>query len=245
MKLFAWVSYLGTYYHGFQKQKYDENTIQGVLEKTLKILFPDGFSLKAAGRTDKGVHAKKQAITFLIHHEVDPHKIEEAWNKLLPDDIAVSSLHYVPDSFDARHSAYQKVYVYRFRLGEKDPLSPTVAFFPKEGFSFSSLSHALSLYLGKHNFQNFNSKSEDLDGFCRDIKKCSLKEVSENEYEAIFVGNGFMRRQVRMMMGVAFEIAYQRKEENFLLDLLTSPTRKVTKFVAPSRGLTLEDVIYE
>ena len=245
MKLFAYLAYLGTNYSGFQKQMTGQVTIQGVLEETLKVLLPDGFILKGAGRTDKGVHARRQAISFTIHHAVDLEDFRASWNKLLPQDIVISSLKEIPDSFDARHSSVRKVYAYRFSFSEKNPFLVDVAFIKKENFDYSLYQQALSYFLGKHNFQNFTSKEEDIDDFCRDILISQSywdKDICVSKFE----GNGFMRRQVRMMVGAAIEVAYQRKSLSWLEDLLIHPSpRRTIKMVAEAKGLTLEDVLYE
>ncbi len=136
MKYKAVVSYFGPHYLGFQRQP-QGGTVQDALENVLSQVFGCETLLKAAGRTDAGVHAYGQVISFEGNNWDDPEALRKAVNGLLPDDIYVRSIEVVPSSFDARHSAKGKVYQYAFTVNQRDPLrSGSIAHLRRDDFKF-------------------------------------------------------------------------------------------------------------
>jgi tRNA pseudouridine(38-40) synthase len=100
-----------------------------------------------------------------------------------PSDIVVKAVTLVPDSFDARHSSYGKIYCYKFSYGERDPLQKeTRAQLERRNFDPSAFKTALGYFKGTHNFQNFTTKPDDVDGFIRNIEAIDivLDEKSED-----------------------------------------------------------------
>ena len=116
------ISYDGTRYDGWQKQKNTENTIQGKLETLLSRMAGTEISVHGSGRTDAGVHALGQTANFRMDTELSEEELFAAMNEYLPDDIAVRSLRAVSDRFHSRLSAVGKVYRYRLYVGEGKPV---------------------------------------------------------------------------------------------------------------------------
>jgi tRNA pseudouridine38-40 synthase len=239
------VSYLGTGYKGFERQK-DYPTIQGKLETALSQLCGEETLIHGAGRTDAGVHARGQTFSFQTSEIKDLSAFVYALNRLLPGDIAVKSLRAVPESFDARHSAKGKVYSYSFHYGPRDPLANEEFQLEWPHFSFPDFISCMKLYEGTHNFMNFTPKAEDKDHFIRTIDSVSFAYNAKSAHMVVTLkGNGFMTYMVRILVGVAFKVAMGKMNLKEVSDLLSPSERKIVSFKAPAEGLCLEEVIYE
>ena len=105
------------------------------------------------------------------------------------------------------------------------------------------MADALEAFKGRHNFQNFTSKDEDKDNYVRTIHEASIEQVGDI-LKITFVGNGFMRYMVRMMVGTLIEVGLGKVTEMQIKILLVSTSRKVVSYKAPANGLYLEKVTY-
>ena len=102
---------------------------------------------------------------------------------------------------------------------------------------------ALQKFVGKHNYQDFTSKEEDENGFVREIYEIKVKQNSD--YVTVkFVGNGFMRYQIRNMVGAAINIANGKEDVSFIDKHLDKENREIISYKAPASGLYLVKVIY-
>jgi len=246
----AKVAYNGKEFYGFQRQSFFRS-VQGEIESCLSMILGDGedIVIHGAGRTDRGVHATGQRFSFYSDSPigVDPTLFLHNINRLLPKDITILDIQEVEDGFDARHSSIKKVYRYKFMWGQKDPFHQgTVTQLPLDGFDVALFKEAISSFLGKHNFQNFTTKPEDVGGFLRTIDKIDVEIDEEKRYgEVRFLGDGFMTYMVRILMGSAFKCAYHKWTVEELRSALEAKERKIIPYKADPDGLYLEDVIYE
>ena len=113
--IFLEIEYLGTGYFGFQIQAHEsrsEVTVQGLIEKAIEKLFKQKVRIIYAGRTDRGVHAKGQAVNFIVDTSIPLNNIKAALNTLLPSDIRIKRLKEVSLDFHARFWAKSKLYEY-------------------------------------------------------------------------------------------------------------------------------------
>ena len=122
MKIKAIVEYLGTYYHGWQKQ-INERSVQEEIEKVLSQILNTPTSIYGSGRTDAGVHAKGQTFHFELNKDIDLDRLLYSSNMLLPSDIHIKSFEVVDDDFHARFSAKKKHYKYLINTGDKNPFN--------------------------------------------------------------------------------------------------------------------------
>ena len=122
MRLFACVSYKGTNYQGWQKQK-SAPTVQSEIEKVLSKILNTEINIYASGRTDAGVHANHQYFHFDIDKDVDIDRLMYSTNCLLPKDIKINFLKRVDDDFHARFSAKKKEYKYIVNLKGNNPFN--------------------------------------------------------------------------------------------------------------------------
>ena len=239
------VAYSGENYSGFQRQP-GKKTIQGELEKTLSFLLGVETTIHASGRTDAGVHAVGQRFCFDAKI-VDPEELILAANRLLPEDIFLKEINRVADTFDARRNCLGKTYQYRFTVNQRDPLlTGKVMQLRRDDFRFEPFLQALSLFSGEHNFQNFTTKPEDKWGFVRTVKILDvMRWENGNLINVIFGGNGFMRYQIRMMMGAAIKVGLGRLDMQVIRDALEAKERSILPYKASAAGLCLLEVFYE
>ena len=243
MKILGVCSYKGTNYYGWQKQV-GFVTIQSKIEEVLSKIYDTDVSIVGSGRTDAGVHALRQYFHFVVDKEKDLHQLLYAMNKMLPDDIRILSLDMVFDEFHARYKALKKVYEYDILRKAKDPFSYDTAWLYPVDFDINLLKEALNKFVGVHNYQDFTSKEEDENNFVREIYSIAVKEEGDL-VKIVFIGNGFMRYQIRNMVGSAMNVAIKKEDLSFIDKHLDSQVRDIVSYKAPACGLYLAAVLYK
>lgn len=200
------ISYDGTNYFGWQKQP-DVPTVQGELEKCLHKLFSADIKTVGASRTDRGVHALGQIVSFEAPSEkYPPQDLARRLNRMLPPDIAVNSAALVAGKFNARFDSVGKLYQYRI-ITRKDPFRMRYAYFldisPTDRV-LSQLNSAAKLFLGEHNFSAFS--------VLKDLPENPVCTITRSEWRVMddgmvyFVqGNRFLHKMVRAMVGIMIE----------------------------------------
>lgn len=243
MKIFGTCSYKGTNYYGWQKQ-ISYVSVQSTIEDALSKIYDTKIDITGSGRTDAGTHALKQRFHYVSDKEKDLKLLTYALNKILPDDIKIVSLELVDDGFHARYSAKRKVYEYHISLDKKDPFAYEFSYLYSTDFDFDLFKEALLIFKGEHNFQDFTSKEEDNNNFIRTIYSIDIQK-NDNFVKVTFEGNGFMRYQIRNMIGCSLAVASKKEFIDFIKNHLeNSQQRDIVAYKAPSCGLFLVDVIY-
>ena len=243
MRVLGVVSYKGTRFQGWQKQP-TVITVQGEIEKALSQVLNSEVTIFGSGRTDAGVHAIGQTFTFDMSKELDLDKLCFSINRMIDKDIKILSFKKVDDDFHARFSAKSKTYLYKIRLGVKDPFENEFQYIYPFEFDFDLFSKALKQFEGKHCFKDFTSKEEDEDGYVREIYQIVSKK-QDNDITVEFTGNGFMRYQIRNMVGAALAVASKNEDLNFIPNhLKEEKEREICQYKAPPQGLYLVKVEY-
>lgn len=243
MRVFGVVSYKGTKFLGWAKQP-SVITVQGEIEKMLSQVLNTEILIYGSGRTDAGVHALGQTFTFDMNKDMDLDKLCFSINRMIDKDIKILSLKKVDDDFHARFSAKQKTYRYKIRLGVKDPFENEYQYIYPFDFDFDLFSKALKQFEGKHCFQDFTNKEEDEDGYIREIFNVVSKK-QDNDITVEFTGNGFMRYQIRNMVGTALAVSSKNEDLNFIpYHLGEGKVREIVQYKAPPQGLYLVEVNY-
>ena len=243
MRILGVCSYKGTNYYGWQKQV-GFVSVQSTIEEVLSKVYDSPISITGSGRTDAGVHALRQYFHFDTEKEKDLKQLAYSLNKMLPEDIKILSFERVADDFHARYNAVRKIYEYRIVLKNKDPFQDQLAcIYPME-FDFDLFKKALDKFVGKHNYQDFTSKEEDEGGFIREIYGIKV-DKKDNNISVVFEGNGFMRYQIRNMIGAALNVANKKESLDFIdYHLREDKNREIISYKAPANGLYLVDVVY-
>ena len=249
MRVFCVVSYKGTKFYGWEKQV-GQITVQEEIEKAIGQILNTEITIYASGRTDAGVHAKGQTFHFDIDEAKYPEdELMYRINCVLPATIKILSLEYLKDTeFHARFSAVSKEYQYRISLNAKNPFRYDVCWMLKSNdFDMDLFKATMAKFVGKHNFKNFTSKEEDKDDFIREIYAINVGFDGENEEIVVDLkGNGFMRYQIRFMVGTAVAIAMHKEELLYIDERLDNAgKRSITSHKGHPQGLYLMKVNYK
>ena len=238
------ISYDGTNYYGWQKQP-NVPTIQGELEKRLKKLFGATVKTVGASRTDRGVHALEQIVAFEANPKYEPADLARRLNKMLPNDIAVNGATFAENGFNPRFDAVGKLYEYHI-ITQKNPFKARYSLFvdfSAPEYAVKKLNEISRVFLGEHNFSAF-SIAKDLPENPECTIKSSHWKMEKDEIVYFVVGNRFLRKMVRSMVGAMLEYTNGKLSLGDVKDMLLSG-RKVKEFkVAPPQGLFLVKVYF-
>lgn len=237
------VSYDGTNYYGFQIQN-ALPTIELELMNAFKKLLNVDVKISPAGRTDRYVHAIGQTFHVDLDVDIPQDGLKKGLNSFLPKDIYIKDCKKVADDFHARFSAVLKEYHYFINTCEYNPLTINqLPFIPN--LNVDLMKKGLEFLIGKHDFKAFASAQIDpRKSTIKTIK--SIEIVSHGNYlEFIFIGDGFLKYQIRRMMGMLIEVGKSHFPPSIIKELLESKDPANSKYIADGRGLYLFKVYYD
>ena len=238
------VAYDGTDFHGFQRQKSDIRTVQGALEDALNKLGWDDASILAAGRTDAGVHARGQVISFRLKWTHSPDTLCAALNAYLPNDIAVREVAFVSDDFHPRFSALKRCYSYTVCLGQnREPLKERYAWRLVHDPDLQALNNAAALMLGEHDFGAFGTSPKSGGTTIRTVFR-SMWQLRGEVLQFEISANAFLYRMVRRIVASTLEVGLGRESEVVIRKQIEDPSTRSMTRLAPANGLVLERVEY-
>ena len=236
-------SYDGSAYSGFQTQKGKE-TIQEKLEEALtKINNSKKTSITATGRTDKGVHALAQYGHTDIDVNITENKLKRALNSNLPKDIHVIETKIVDDDFHARYQVKSKTYKYIINTGEYNPLERNYVYQYNYLLNIEEMKKAIEYFKGQHDFRAFVTNNKEKENCVRTINKVEIAKEKE-KIIITFQGDGFLRYQVRNMVGILLRVGQEKIPPEAVKKILESKDRTKSGKTAPAEGLYLVDVEY-
>lgn len=237
------VAYLGTPFSGWQRQG-GRPTVQGELERVLAAVTGGGrIAVVGAGRTDAGVHAAGQVAHCDLPGRVPADDLCRALNAVLPAAIRVRGCRAVRADFHARYGARGKLYRYRVRRRQPLPWhDPRVTAAPPN-LDLEALEEALSLLPGSRDWASFTVTDPGRESTVRDLYRVELARRRDG-FDIDFVGAGFLRYQVRRMVGAALEVGSGRRSLAELRSLIEQPQPGARILTAPAEGLCLEHVYY-
>lgn len=236
-------SYDGTLFCGYQRQPL-KRTVQACMEEALEKINNQKTSFVATGRTDKGVHALVQYGHCDLEVKIQPQQLKRAMNRYLPEDIYVMEVKTVDSNFHARYYAYQKEYQYHLNMGAYQPLQRNYVYQHNYPLNVEKMEEAIHFFEGEHDFRAFVTENKEKENCCRTISFVSLTydEKDKNKIIFTFRGNGFMRYQVRNMVGLLLKVGTGKIEANRVKEILESKARNKDGAKAPSQGLYLVNV---
>lgn len=257
MRLRIDLSYDGTDFHGWARQKGELRTVQEVLEDNLSMILRHEVELTVAGRTDAGVHAAGQVAHFDIPASAleqrsidgDPVKLVRRLAKLLPEDVRVHDCQQAPEGFDARFSALARHYVYRITTHPRGAL-PTrardTAVWPKP-VDIEAMQQAAEQLVGLHDFAAF-CKAKPHATTIRDLLSFEWVDVSTPSepqlYEARVGADAFCWSMVRSLVGCCLRVGEGSRGIDFAAEMLALNSRSSHIPLAPAKGLSLVQVDY-
>jgi tRNA pseudouridine38-40 synthase len=238
------VQYDGTAFNGWQVQN-SGRTVQGEIEKALKILLKKNNRVVASGRTDAGVHALGQVVHFECDNEIDLKRLCIGLNGILDRDVSVRNSYRVSPDFHARFSATGREYLYLiYNHPQRNPFNKYRAMWVNHGLDPEYLRKTASYLVGEKDFASFCRKNSAEGGTVRRITDI---EVVKNEDYLIFriTANAFLHNMIRIIIGTMIDMFRNGLEEEYILDLLNKRDREYTGPTAPPYGLYLNSVMYD
>lgn len=241
-RYFAYLSYRGTAYHGWQRQP-NGLSVQQVLEDALSLMLRQTIAITAAGRTDAGVHASLMVAHFDTEDSIpDVASLIGRLNNYLPKDIAISKIVPVQQDAHARFDATSREYEYR-TIDYKSPfLEGLVTRLPK-GLDYSLMNEAAQTLLGRHDFASFCKVHTDVKTtFCT----VTRAEWTERDSMHIFTirADRFLRNMVRAVVGTLLEVGKHRIDIEQFKQIVAEQNRCAAGESAPAAGLYLTDITY-
>ena len=239
-------SYDGSDFFGFQRQP-DKRTVQGEIEKVLKIILKSDINLITAGRTDRGVHARHQVSNFCMDSKITIplENMKKAMNRMLPNDIEIDKISEEADDFNARYLPKKRSYEY-ILTWKKDVFSRRYKTFIREEVDPIKLKEILNILIGEHDFNNFRIKDENNRTTVREIYNIDVyyKNEEKNEIGIYIEGSAFLKTQVRIIVGTSLDVYFGRKPKNYLKLLLNESNKPRKIEVADPNGLYLMKIEY-
>ena len=247
------IEFLGFRYHGWQKQtKY--RSVQGMVDKTLLfILGHEDFKTLGCGRTDAKVSADDFAFELFLRDPIVVDAFLVSFNKNLPSDIRVKSIAEIDSNFNIIQNSKFKEYHYYFSSGSKShPFNaPLVRDFGMS-LDISLMRSAAQCFLGTHNFKRYASKPSANTKFEREIVLSEIvlndritgSFLPEKSYVFKVKSKGFLRYQVRLMVGALVDVGRGESSLDDIRESLENFDGLQIKHIAPSSGLVLNKVVF-
>lgn len=233
------ISYDGSKFFGFQRLN-EEVSVQKVLEEALTKINKQSVEVKGAGRTDRGVHANGQCVSFKLDVDIDETGLKRALNSLVKPYIYVRDVRAVDDDFHARFSVKRKTYIYKINLGEFNPQIEDYVYQTEFKLDVDKMKEVAKLYLGVHDFHNFVSgEREDYTCIVYDIRFNQVGDILNIEFE----GKSFYRYMVRNLVGMMIEVGRGKDDISKVKEMLETKEEK-PGYTAPACGLYLEKIEY-
>ena len=243
-KLALIVEYDGTNYHGSQLQA-NEPTIQGEMEKALRKLTGERIRVKAASRTDAGVHARGQVVSFRTGSALPLKAFVEGMNHYLPRDIAVKEAFRVDDAFDARRTAISREYQYYIlNSPTRSPVREGFSYLVSGHLDIGAMKQACQALIGRHDLASFVTSAET-------AKKSTVRNVLKAEIEQdgdVVVldieANSFLPHQVRNTVGSLIRVGQGKMTVDEFYSMVEAKQPGLAGPTAPAGGLCLMQVNY-
>jgi tRNA pseudouridine38-40 synthase len=239
------VEYDGRPYKGFQAQG-NLPTVQASIERAIKAFSGETLRITAAGRTDTGVHASGQVISFDLVKAFPADKVRDAINAFLtPEPIAIISAEIADDDFSARFSATGRMYLFRILNRRAPPaLEQGRVWHVKKPLDAERMRIAAQSLIGTHDFTTFRDIECQSKSPVKTLDIARVKRIGD-EIHLVFAARSFLHRQVRSMTGTLVEVGIGRWEIEDVERALKAADRTACGQVAPPHGLCLTHVTYE
>jgi tRNA pseudouridine38-40 synthase len=241
----AIIAYDGTGFEGFQRLGPHRRTVQGVFEDGLRALGWQGTSILAAGRTDAGVHARGQVVSFELEWRHETGSLVLALNAHLPPDVGVREVEVVEEGFHPRFSARWRRYRYTvLPTPMRDPLAERSAWRVWPSPDLAQMQLAAGHLVGEHDFGAFGAAPIPGGHTGREMRLARWDLDRQTQVFEI-EGNAFLHHMVRRLVALMVQIGHGREQAASMAELLERPERRWTGKPAPAHGLCLEAVIYD
>ena len=234
------LAYDGSGFHGYARQP-AVRTVQGVLEEAL-FVHTGELDTHVAGRTDKGVHAEGQVVSFSTEAELETEYLLRSLNRQLGPAVAALRLRVAPEDFHARFSATARRYRYRILNRETpDPFLASTSWHYEKQLDVTAMNAGIQVLVGEHDFA----------AFCRKSNRPTTRQVRAATWsrhgdlvELDITARSFCHQMVRSIVAASVDIGRGLLPTDAIGTLLASRDRTLGRGAAPARGLTVVEVEY-
>lgn len=234
--------YDGTEFHGFAAQP-SVRTIQGELEGALAKVFRESITVVGAGRTDAGVHARHQVVSFEATREVEPDRVVRAVTSMLGPEIVAADASIVDEHFSARFSARARSYRYQvLNRRSPDPLRRYTTWQVADSLDVEAMNRAAGHFVGSHDFAAFCRRKEGA-GTQRTVYEAAWF-VEEDLMVFGIRAKAFCHQMVRSLTGFCVDVGRGRVDPDSVPLVLAEGDRSRARQMAPAHGLILWEVEY-
>ncbi len=246
------LGYRGGAFCGFARQP-GQLTVQGELEYALALLLRREVETTCAGRTDAGVHARGQVVSFGVASDeleaLDERRLLRSLNALTHDDIVVRAARSMPAGFSARFDAVAREYRYHLCTGSTPPLiMRDFSWYVPGGLDVEAMERAARHLVGEHDFKSFCKAVSAVDKpTCRFVREVSFfreEVLGEDVLTVKVVGNAFLHSMVRTMVGTLVAVGQRRRDADWVRRALEARDRRAAGECAPAQGLVFWNVEY-
>ena len=246
------LGYDGSNYSGFAEQP-GQTTIAGEIRRAVEVFLRRPIELTCAGRTDAGVHAVSQCVSFPAtaqELEITRSRWMRALVALLPRDIAAREVWHAAPGFSARFDARSRTYTYRIATGDAPPLlTRSVTWWHRQALDVEAMQAAAQRMLGERDFKSF-CKASSAEG--KPTHRCVISagfgcedNLGEECITFTICGNAFLHSMVRTIVGTLVEVGMHRREPEWIDEVLAACSRQAAGPTAPAQGLCFMAVEYD
>ena len=238
------VAYEGSGFHGFALQP-GVPTVAGAICAALERALRHTVELTCAGRTDSGVHAWGQVVSFEAREDMDPVALQRALNKTLRPAIVIRECDVAPEGFDARRSATGRRYRYTIRNHPvADPFSAHTAWHVTEPLDLAAMRLACDPLIGEHDFSSFCRRPPGGGSLVRRVREARWVDEGDGILRFEIEASSFCHQMVRSVVGLMVDIGLGKKRAGDVTHILRSRSRQGAGQIAPPHGLCLWEVTY-
>lgn len=237
------IEYDGTDFCGWQIQP-ELVTVQQTVADALLQFEGKAVSITGAGRTDAGVHARRQKASFFTESRIPAEKYREALNTALPESVRIVKSEEVPLDFNARFSAKRKTYKYYIRNAKTaSALTCRYEHFINVPLNVEKMREALTYFVGEHDFSAFMATGSTIKDAVRTIYSASVEKNGDLIIVTV-TGSGFLYKMVRLTVGALVEVGTGKREPESIKALLDAKGAERATLCVPAKGLFLDDITY-
>lgn len=240
------VQYIGTKYHGMQIQE-DLPTVQGEIEKALRIILREPIRIHYAGRTDTGVHAVGQVLHFDSPKELDLREFMYSMNSILPRDISFVHGQRVSEDFHARFRCIGRQYIYRVTNGPfRSAFSEGRSVWIRYPLNLEKMRVAAQYLVGEHDFAAFTREIYSKEN-AKTVRRIDFIDINKHGLELTFHygGSGFLHNMIRIITGTLLHVGLDRLDHSEVPRILSGRQRKQAGQTLPAYGLYFFKASYE
>lgn len=238
------LAYDGSGFHGFAPQAGDIRTVGGVLEEVLERVFRQPVTVTVAGRTDTGVHARHQVVSFDAERSLDPSQVRRAVTSMLGPEVVATAVAVVDDEFSARFDATARIYRYHVDDAEiADPLRRHTVWHFGRALDVDRMHETAQGFVGDQDFATFCRRREG-HGTQRTVHAARVWRDDDGLVVFEITAKAFCHQMVRSLMGFLVEVGRGRIPPDSVAEVLAARDRSVVPSPAPPTGLVLWHVTY-